>query len=121
MLPAAHLPAYFFSPVVAGVEWLLTCPDIGIADDSCALLNSVGVACVGPLASPLFDEPELAGFMAASEDGRALGEAAIDSLADAPFDDTGLGGSDAFLQPSSNSASTAGATKVMMLECMSTS
>lgn len=66
-------------------------------EDCCSLLNSDGVAWVGPLASPL--EVEGApGIVYASDGGNALDGAATEGAESS----AGVGGASAFLQPSSN-------------------
>jgi hypothetical protein len=88
--------------------------------DSCALLKSFGVACVGPSASLVFGGAAGAeGLMAASEGGKALGGAATDGAAEwdaAPETvASGLGASVFFWQPVTVSNTAAAATQVLMV------
>lgn len=92
--------AYFFSPVVSGVEWLFAWPDNGIEEDSSFDDNSFGWAWVGPLALP----PLLAAWSAggaagicASEGGNVFAGAATEPEVVLPLS-AGAGVS-AFLQP----------------------
>jgi hypothetical protein len=97
--------------------------------DSCALLNSFGVACVGPSASLVFGGAGGgSGLIAASEGGIALGGVATELLAEveeAPvvdaLDATGLGASVCFWQAVRNIGTAIAATRTPILVSIVTS
>jgi len=72
--------------------------------DSCSLLNSFGLACVVPLASPLpVTAPGAAGGVLASDEGMEVTGAATEPL----LSILGVGGVSAFLQPINSIATNA--------------
>ena len=104
--------------MVSGVEWLFAWPGSGIEDDSCCLFNSFGLACVGPLESPLpVIAPDEAGGICASGRGAVFSGAAMEPLVPPRV---GAGGVSAFLQPINNVARKA-ETKTERVKDISTS
>lgn len=90
---------FYFVFSGATVEWLLVCPGKGIADDSCPLLNSLGLDWAGPLVvSPVLGG---AGCIAASEGGIDSLGAAIELEVELDDSTAGVGGASALLQPAS--------------------
>tara|TARA_R110001599_G_scaffold64023_4_gene179627 strand:- start:321370 stop:321669 length:300 start_codon:yes stop_codon:yes gene_type:complete len=80
----------------------LACPGKGIAEDSCSLLNSLGVDWAGPLAvSPLVGGCT---GIAASEGGIASLGAATELEVELGDSTAGVGGASAFSQPASAAA-----------------